>query len=121
MKSLANIFSSAAKFEILGLLCQRSSPLPLRHIAYLTGLPIRSTEMAVENLCKEEIVHRKKSGKLVLHIFNVHHPLAPLLQELFSVVKRHLAPAQQDLDKKAQTLLAFIDSTNTLFRHAKPQ
>jgi hypothetical protein len=116
MKMLTLLFSSAAKFEILGLLCQRSSPLPLRHISYLTGLPIRSTELAVASLCKQKVVRRQKAGRQVLLSFNDQHESALLLCEIFAVVSKHLMPPQPNLDRKARQVLAFIDSANDLFQ-----
>jgi hypothetical protein len=121
MKMLTHLFSSAAKFEILGLLCQRSSPLPLRHISYLTGLPIRSTELAVASLRKQKVLRRKKVGKQVLVSFNDLHESALLLSEIFAVVNKHLMPPQPNLDKKARQVLDFIDSANNLFHGVLPR
>lgn len=115
---MALLFSSAAKFETLGLLSQRSSPLPLRHIAYLTGLPIRSVEMAVAALCKQKALRRQKVGRRFLISINEEHDKTALVREIFGLVNKRISP-QPNLDTKAQQVLAFVDSTNDLFRKVK--
>lgn len=119
MKSVSRILSSAAKFEVLGLLCQRSASLPLRHIAYLTDLPIRSVELAVASLCAQKVIRKRRSGRQVLLSINENHASHPVLRDIFALVSKSVLPPPPDMDKKAKAVLAFVDSAGTFFRSVK--
>ncbi len=119
MDSLALVLSSAAKFKVVGLLCERSSPLPLRHVSYLTGLPVRSVELAVASLYKQEVVRRRRSSRQVQFSINDQHPLTPLLREIFALVREHENAQRTNLDAKARSVLSFVDSANDLFLKVK--
>jgi DNA-binding transcriptional ArsR family regulator len=119
MHALSLLFSSSAKFETLRLLSQRSSPLPLRHIAELTDLPIRSVEIAVSALCKQKVLRRQRVGRRVMVSFNEQHGSASLVQNIFELVNRSSPLSQSNRDAKAKTILHFIDSTRSLLGQAK--
>lgn len=120
MQDLSDIFSSKARFRILQCLVAQSTPLPLRQIAGLTNLPVRSVELALRGLTKERLLRSQRNKRNHLFEFRHDHILSKDVQALFSALtQQNIKKRSYDLKSEARKALSFADSALKLFHKAK--
>ena len=114
--SLSDFFASRSQFKVLELLCSRTTPIPLRHVAELTELHVHSVENALKDLLGKKAVLKRRDRQYVVYSLNKTAPEASLISEIFALIRKH---KQQEVVPKATDLLDFIDSTHALLDRAR--
>ncbi len=120
MIDLAEIFSSKARTKVLRTLYYQAEPIPLRHVATISDLPVFSIQCALKALVGEKIIKRKKRKKYTLFSLNEDHPCYQFLSKVFHLEMTSCLQADSDqYHKKAKSVLAFAASARRLFRQIK--
>jgi hypothetical protein len=120
MLDLAEHFSSRAKVRALEILCRHTSPLPLRHVAYLCDLPVFSIQRALADLTEARIVLRKKRQRSVLYSMNWKHPHSSLFLKLFRLIDGEaLQERTEGYHASARHALAFASESREVYSHRK--
>ena len=83
MKTLGDLFSSAAKTEILRALHHQPDALSLRQLTRLAGVRVRSAELALHSLVNEKLVRRQRTRNRVFYAMERSHPSASVLTAVF--------------------------------------
>lgn len=121
--TLFEILSSEAKLRVLKTLSTYNSGLSLRQIEALSGLAIRSVQVATQALATEQVViiekKDKKKDKKSFYKFNKKHHLAPVLIEIFKTIEQHsILLRSGSYQEKARFSLKFISQQIELFKKA---
>lgn len=120
MQNTWDIFSSKARARILRALYCQTQPIPLRHVALLTDLPVYSVQNALTSLVEEQLLLRTEVAHNVLFELNRVHPLYSILESLFvAEMTAQIQINAATLHHKAQQILAFANAANTMLRRAK--
>lgn len=120
MLDIASLFSSRTRFRVLRTLVYQSQPLPLRHIAYLSGSPLFSVQRALKQLVEETILIQKREGCYSLFSLNTHHVSYPFLRQVFDLeMKNQIAFLSENYHKKAKSTLVFSSSARGLLKKAR--
>lgn len=81
---ISELFTSSAKYKILGVLSSRRSPIHLRAIAEISGVQIRSAQLAIRSLNDDKILRMTREGNRTLYTLNQKSELCLPLREHFS-------------------------------------
>lgn len=120
MLTLNTIFSSPSRTSILRTLQYQTQPLALRHIAYLTQIPIYSIQRSLEQLHKQKFVTRRKHKKQVVFALNKNHKLYDFIKKIFTLEeKQMLSEKAQAHKKRAQAILKFTSNLQKTFHKKK--
>ncbi len=120
MQSIADVFSSRAKTQIMEVLSQHPNGLPLRHVQALTDLAVRSVEIALDDLVQAGVIRRRRDDRKVLFLLDSHHPMTALLQQMFSLVMGFRLRARAlTYQKSARGILTFNSQVRSLMKTAK--
>lgn len=120
MQTIFDIFTSRARGRILRTLYFQKTPIPLRHVALISDLPVYSVQNALTSLQDEKLVHRFDMGNNALFELNPHHPLHPILTQLFvTETNAQIRESAALFQHKAKHCLNFASSTQKLLRRAK--
>lgn len=120
MDTIFDILTSKAKVIILRTLYYQPHAIPLRHIAYLSDLPIFSVQHAIKSLLDNRIISRRKKGNNVLFELNRKNPFYTTLKQFFIIEINNRIVAEAKLYyQKAQETLAFANAANILFKRAR--
>ena len=118
--SLSTLFKGQAYFKVLEILSQCVVPLRLRTISGLSNMHVRSIEIALAYFIKQGVVTRVKKDGQKLYCLRSEYPMVSLLRQIFSLISEYEKPIlTTNLDKKAQDILRFSDSTIKLFQRVK--
>lgn len=105
---LSTILSSRAKFQVLQVLSTVEEGTSLRNIERLTGLAIRSVQIAVKSLVEAGVLEKKQKGRRILIRMNSQHVFFEALRDVFSVLQKHrLQFMANQHSEKAKDVLAF--------------
>lgn len=116
---ISKILSSRARFRILEVLCSFRSPLPLRHLEALTGLAIRSIQVAAAGLEEEGVILAQRRARSVRYFFNNRHPAFSVIQEVFAVTTRNqILRRSARYHRAAQASLRFSTEAQMLLRRS---
>jgi DNA-binding transcriptional ArsR family regulator len=120
VNSVFDILTSKAKAIILRTLYFQPKAIPLRHIAYLSDLPIFSVQHAIKSLLDNGIVSRKKEGNNVLFELNRGNPLYTTLQQFFIIELNNRIVADAKIYyHKAKAALDFANAANILLKRVR--
>lgn len=120
MNNFIDIFSSKARVRILRTLYFQPQAIPLRHIAYISDLPVFSVQNAVGSLLEDEIINSLKKDNCVLFKLNKSSPFYTVLEQFFTIeINNRIRMEAKTFYQKAREALAFADAANIIFRHAK--
>lgn len=120
MFDITSIFFSKARFKVIRTLFYHLDPLCLRHIAYLSEIPLFSVQRVLSQLVDEKILIRKKKRPHVLFSLNRQSGLELFLTQLFDLeMKTQLASASEGYQKKAMSVLHFSSSARELLKGAR--
>jgi DNA-binding transcriptional regulator GbsR (MarR family) len=120
METVFDIFTSRARGRILRTLYFQKTPIPLRHVALISDLPVYSVQNALATLRDEEIIHRIDMDNNALFELNTKHPFYPILTQLFTAeTNAKIQQAAELSQHKAEHCLNFASSTQKLLRRAK--
>ncbi len=120
MKFIFDIFTSKAKVVVLQTLYFQEQPIPLRHLAEISNLPIYSVQNATCQLLDDELIIKIEEGNNTLFKLNKDHPLYNTLEQIFIIeMKDRIALNANSFEQKARRALEFINTTNVIFKHAK--
>ncbi|PIR22718.1 MAG: hypothetical protein COV44_06075 [Deltaproteobacteria bacterium CG11_big_fil_rev_8_21_14_0_20_45_16] len=120
MTEIADIFSSRAKFKVLKLLIQYSQPIPLRTVANLLNLPIRSVVVALDALSKQKIVRDSPSKHNRLFQMDQSHPLYEELKNIFAQIEKSEIKIRSITHQPEATKAhKFAQSVNQLFSSSR--
>jgi len=116
----ADFFSSKSKFKVLKLLIQYERPIPLRTIANLVHLPIRSVVLALDTLLKQKIVCDSRSDHSRLFQVNRSHHFYEELKNIFSQIENsEIKIKSQATQQEATKAFKFAQSVNQFFSTGK--
>lgn len=120
MNSIFDIFSSPAKAKILNVLYFQVQPIPLRHIAYISGLPVFSVQNAVRSLLDDELINKSEEDNYVLFELNKVNPFYDILRQFFIIeVNNRICMGAKTYYQKAKQVLEFANAAYIIFRCAK--
>lgn len=120
MDNVFDIFSSLARVKILRTLYFQAVPIPLRHIAYISGLPVFSVQNAVKSLTDDEIIGRSEKGNYVLFEINRNNPFYEVLKQFFIIeLNNRIRMEAKKSYHKARQALEFANAADIIFSHAK--
>ncbi len=121
MTDLSPYFSSQAKYKVLEVLSRQVGPIPLRHVAHLTRLPVHSIELALKALVKDRIVRQRRNARYSLFEMNQARSESKTVQALFQFLSdRALEERASSYGKKAVAALRFVIESTDLLRKARP-
>ena len=121
MFDLGVIFSSKARVGVLRTLCYQGAPLPLRHIAYLSGAPLYSVQRVLQQLVHEKMVIEKRRGKYRLFLLNRRHAYYAFLHQIFDLEMKHqIIFSSTQYHQRAKELLDFASSAQHLIGENRP-
>lgn len=120
MDTVFDILTSKAKIVILRTLYFQPAAIPLRHIAYLSDLPIFSVQRALTSLLGDRIVSKSKRGNNVLFELNRKNPLYQTLEQFFMIeINNRIVAESKTYYQKAKAALDFANAANILFKRAR--
>lgn len=115
-----DILSSRARALVLRTLFLQSNAIPLRHIAYISGLAVFSVQKALAGLLADDVIRRRDAGNCTLFELNRDAPFYPLLQQFFIAEMNHRIMIESGaLGEKAKFALGLASSAAALFNRAK--
>ena len=117
---MGQIFSSAAKTEILRALHHQPDPLGLRPLARIADLHVRSAELALTDLVREKLIIRKRTPTRVYYALNRTHPSAPVVAAAFDAAAA--AAIHRDsraLNRRATRILPLMRQASRMLRRAR--
>jgi DNA-binding transcriptional regulator GbsR (MarR family) len=120
MFSLEDIFTSKAVIKVLRVLYFHSSPLLLRHIAYIADVPVYSIQRALKQLESDKVVIKKKKKHYTYFTLSKNHTYYDFIAKVFRLQMEYtnrLHAAQ--LNKKAKSVLEFSNSAHAVIKKAK--
>jgi hypothetical protein len=85
---ISDVLSSSAKFRIIHLLFQADMPMHLRNIELMSGLAVRSVQVALKSLLAQKILTKQKQGRRHLYKLNRTAGLYPLLKGTFKAMNK---------------------------------
>ena len=98
----------------------QSGELGLRQIALISGLYLRSAELALKDLQKERLLRRRKSGARVYFSLNREHPAYSLLSCLFESLQTYrIRVRAQAVGDDAKEMLRFVVAANRMMEKAR--
>lgn len=120
MESIFDILTSKAKVVILRTLYFQPAPVPLRHIAYLSDLPVFSVQRALASLLENGMICRSEKANNVLFELNRENALYPTMEQFFLIEMKDRIVAEAKTNyKKAKAALDFANAANILFKRAR--
>lgn len=120
MKNIFDIFTSRARGMILRTLYFQELPIPLRHVALISDLPIFSVQNAVTALTDEKIIIKTEKDNNVLFELNKEHPLHNILEQFFVIeLNARICLEARSFYQKAKQTLKFANAANVIFKRAK--
>ncbi len=124
MDILPQLFASKAKIKILRTLFSSATPVALRQIATLAGLPVYSVQYGLKQLLQEKILSKRNQKNRTFYTLNSTHPYFQILAHVFSMDTRlRLQHRALNYTKKTKQVLDFISSAEAVFktiRYRKP-
>jgi len=116
MYDIFTAFSSKAKIQILRTLYFQPEAIPLRHISYLSNLPLYSVQNALKPLLKNKLIIKKKRNHYVLFQINKNNPLYDLLKKFFiDETTFQIEQEAKNFHQRAVHVLAFAHETHEFF------
>ena len=116
---LSTLLSSQARFRVLKALCGFQGAR-LRTLEHLTGLAIRSVQVAVNGLEKQNMLTRQKKDRAILYCLNEDHPGSELLKSIFNLIRRNTIQARAHVyHSRAKAALRFSDEMLELVRNGR--
>jgi hypothetical protein len=120
MKTLGNLFGSAAKTEILRALNYQPDGTGLRQLTRIAGLRVRSAELALKFLVRSKLVRRRRIANRVSYAMDWNDPRASLLTEVFAAAAAAAIRAESHtLDQRARRLLPFMRGATRMLDTAR--
>ena len=120
MKTLGDLFSSAAKTEILRVLHHQPGALSLRQLSRLAGVRVRSAELALDSLVNEKLVGRRRAQNRVFYAMVRSHPSASVLAAVFDAAAvAAIRTNRRSFDERAQRILPFMRQAHRMLNHAR--
>lgn len=120
MKRLGDLFSSAAKTEILRALYHQPGRVGLRQLARIAGLRVRSAELALDSLVSARVVRRRRVEDRVFYAMDRSDPRASLLAAVFdAAAEAAIQTERRALDKEAKRILPFIRQATRMLERAR--
>ena len=117
---LSQLFSSAAKVEILEALYYASNGLNLRKIAIICHLHVHSAEVALKQMHKERLVRRFKKGLRVFYSLNIKSDNYQLLKELFLAAEANkIRKRAKSFSNEGIAVMKFITSSRSMIDNAR--
>lgn len=105
---------------ILRTLCFQNQPIPLRHVAYISNLPVFSVQRAIEPLTDDKIIIKLYSENNVLFKINTNNTLYNLLMQFFIMeMNNTISMESAKYSEKAKDVLEFTESANIILKETK--
>lgn len=120
MLNISDIFTSKARVRILRTLAFQGEPLPLRHIAAVSDLPVFSVQNAAQSLTADGILLKTERENNVLFELDKNSEIYDLLLQIFLLEARYrISKEARKNFRKAARVLEFANSASAIFRSAK--
>lgn len=118
--NLSQLLSSASRTSILEVLSKQSEPVPLRQIALLATIHVRSADVTLRQLAKEKIVcSRKVKNEKHFYINRDHEAHEAILKIINLVTAMNISAQAGILRDKAINALQFASSGLEFIQQAK--
>lgn len=120
MDNFFDIFSSKSRVKILRTLFFQPQAIPLRHIAYISDLPIFSVQNAVKSLLNDKMITKIVKENYVLFELNKKNSLYTVIEQIFLIeIDNRICMEAKTYYQKAKRALEFASAANIIFKHAK--
>jgi hypothetical protein len=120
MKTLGDLFSSAAKTEILRALHHQPDAVSLRQLARLAGVRVRSAELALDSLVNEKVVWRRRTRDRVFYAMERSHPSVSVLTAVFdAAVLAAIRANRRSSNERAKRILPYLRQAHRMLNHAR--
>lgn len=120
MESVFDIFSSVSKVKILRTLFLQDKPIPLRHIAYMSELPVFSVQTGIQSLLSDDMVNKTVEDKYVLFELNKTSPFYDVLKQIFIIeIQSRISRESENYNDRARQVLEFVNDANDVFGLAR--
>lgn len=117
MIDISSLLSSKARWKILRVLFYQHEPIPLRHVAYLSGMPVFSIQRALVQLLDEQVIVRQEKQSRVLFSLNKRSESYDFLAGLFALeVRSRLKNLSETYHQRARASLAFASQARSFFK-----
>ena len=122
MKNMSAIFTSKARVKILRTLCFQEQAIPLRHLAYLSDLPVFSVQNALKAFVSEGLIVRTERDNNVLFELNPSDVFYPLMRQIFHLeTGYHIRSEAKKYFAKAAQVLQFAGITHRILSRARKE
>lgn len=92
-----NLFTSKAKYRVLGVLSRRNTPIHLRELTELAQIHLRSCQLAVQSFLEMKLLIKERELNRVTFMLNDRHPMASTLRHYFQEESlRHVEKRSQE-------------------------
>ena len=120
MKTLGSILGSAARTDILRVLCYQPESVGLRFLARVAEVHPHSAELALDALVRDGVVLYKRTPTRALYGLNFNHDDAFVLKSIFDASqKASIKIRNRSLGKRASIILPFIAEASHMISYAK--
>lgn len=120
MTELSQLFSSPARIDVLETLFHQPGEVGLRQIARISGLHLRSVQLALKSLQADHLIRRRKSGARVFFKLNREHPTQELLTTIFRAAESHRIKARAEtLQSRGKEVMAFVTASLRVMNRAR--
>jgi DNA-binding transcriptional ArsR family regulator len=117
---ISSLLSSQARFLVLRALCVSREELSARRLEKISGLAIRSVQVAVQGLEKEGIIIKKTQGRNVLYRLSEAWSVRSPLAAIFALADQHdLSLRAAQYHDQARASLEYSNEMLSLVRLAR--
>lgn len=113
---LEHIFTTSARTILLSVLFRLNAPIGLRRLVEISGVALRSAQMALEQLEEEHIITSVRSANRREFAVNRNHSVYSMLKNVFEIERIDMLRRRTDsYQAKAQSVLRFANEAVKLF------
>lgn len=107
---MENVFFTKAKFCVVSALVRSKYSMFLRELCALTGIQLRSVQLAVEELVKDGFLISEKKKNRVYFEINPNHPDTLFLQKLFCEIENYKTQKRAEVYSKIAPRILQLNS-----------
>lgn len=117
---LEHVFTTSARTSLLSVLFRLNAPIGLRRLVEISGVALRSAQLALEQLEEEHLVISMKCANRREFAVNREHSIHSMLKAVFDIERADRLHRRTDsYQAKAQSVLKFANDAVKLFSKTK--